>query len=61
MPTSSPDLLGQALLDYQHGHHGAALTVQCSAADDEPLPAAYFFRTLLAMPELECKAGASPT
>jgi len=57
MPTtSSDDLLGQALLDYQHGHHAAALTVQCSAADDEPLPAAYFFRTLLAMPELERQA-----
>jgi len=56
MPTTSPDLLGQALLDYQHGHHAAALTVQCSAADDEPLPAAYFFRTLLAMPELERQA-----
>ncbi|RZK20455.1 MAG: class I SAM-dependent methyltransferase, partial [Hymenobacter sp.] len=28
----------------------------CSAADDEPLPAAYFFRTLLAMPELERQA-----
>jgi hypothetical protein len=56
MPTSSPDLLGQALLDYQHGQHSAALTVQCSVADDEPLPAAYFFRTLLAMPELERQA-----
>jgi SAM-dependent methyltransferase len=56
MSTTSPDLLGQALLDYQHGHHSAALTVQCSAADDEPLPAAYFFRTLLAMPELERQA-----
>jgi SAM-dependent methyltransferase len=56
MPTTPPDLLGQALLDYQHGQHSAALTVQCSAADDEPLPAAYFFRTLLAMPELERQA-----
>ena len=56
MPTTPPDLLGQALLDYQHGLHSAALTVQCSAADDEPLPAAYFFRTLLAMPELERQA-----
>jgi SAM-dependent methyltransferase len=56
MSTTSPDLLGQALLDYQHGHHSATLTVQCSAADDEPLPAAYFFRTLLAMPELERQA-----
>jgi SAM-dependent methyltransferase len=56
MPTSPPDLLGQALLDYQHGQHKAALTVQCSVADDEPLPAAYFFRTLLAMPELERQA-----
>ena len=52
----APDLLGQALLDYQHGQHHATLTVQCSAADDEPLPAAYFFRTLLAMPELERQA-----
>jgi SAM-dependent methyltransferase len=56
MPTTPPDLLGQALLDYQHGQHSAALTVQCSAADDEPLPAAYFYRTLLAMPELERQA-----
>ena len=52
----APDLLGQALLDYQHGQHRAALTVQCSAADDEQLPAAYFFRTLLVMPELERQA-----
>jgi SAM-dependent methyltransferase len=56
MPTTSPDLLGQALLDYQHGQHSVALTVHCSAADDEHLPAAYFFRTLLAMPELERQA-----
>jgi SAM-dependent methyltransferase len=54
--TATPDVLGQALLDYQHGHSKAALTVHCSAADDEPLPAAYFFRTLLAMPELERQA-----
>ena len=52
----APDLLGQALLDYQHGHPTAALTVHCSAAADELLPAAYFFRTLLAMPELERQA-----
>ncbi|WP_217278567.1 hypothetical protein [Hymenobacter sp. BRD67] len=56
MPHEAPDLIGQALLDYQHGHHAAALTVQCSAADEEALPAAYFFRTLLAMPELERQA-----
>ena len=55
-PTATPDLLGQALLDYQAGHRAAALTVHCSAADDEPLPAAYFFRTLLAMPDLERQA-----
>ncbi|MGI4871699.1 MAG: methyltransferase domain-containing protein [Janthinobacterium lividum] len=54
--SDAPDLLGQALLDYQHGQPSAALTVQCSAAEDEPLPAAYFFRTLLAMPELERQA-----
>jgi SAM-dependent methyltransferase len=57
MPTTLPaDLLGQALLDYQHGQPDATLTVQCNVADDEPLPAAYFFRTLLAMPELERQA-----
>ena len=53
---ASPDVLGQALLDYQAGHHAAALTVHCSAAADEKLPAAYFFRTLLAMPALERQA-----
>ena len=51
--TSAPDILGHALLDYHHGKHKAIVTVHCSAADDEPLPAAYFFRTLLQMPELE--------
>jgi len=51
--TSAPDILGQALLDYHHGKHKATVTVHCSAADDEPLPASYFFRTLLQMPELE--------
>ena len=55
-PPAAPDLLGQALLDYQAGRHAAALTVHCSAAADESLPAAYFFRTLLAMPELERQA-----
>ncbi|MDO7853464.1 class I SAM-dependent methyltransferase [Hymenobacter convexus] len=55
--TSAPDILGQALLDYHHGHDAdATVTVHCSAADDEPLPAAYFFRTVLQMPELERQA-----
>ena len=55
--TSAPDILGQALLDYHHGKAPAAtITVHCSAADDEPLPAAYFFRTVLQMPELERQA-----
>ena len=51
--TTAPDILGKALLAYHHGNAGAALTVQCNVADDEPLPASYFFRTLLQMPELE--------
>ena len=51
--TTAPDILGQALLDYHHGTTAATVTVHCSAADDEPLPAAYFFRTVLQMPELE--------
>ncbi|MBF9143959.1 class I SAM-dependent methyltransferase [Hymenobacter properus] len=55
--TSAPDILGQALLDYHHGKvKDAIVTVHCSAADDEPLPAAYFFRTVLQMPELERQA-----
>lgn len=53
---TAPDLLGQALLDYHRGRTAAALTVHCNAADDEPLPAAYFFRTLLQMPTLERRA-----
>ena len=51
--TTAPDILGHALLDYQRGQLDATVTVHCSAADDEPLPAAYFFRALLQMPELE--------
>ena len=51
--TTAPDILGQALLAHHRGAAAAALTVHCSAADDEPLPAAYFVRTLLQMPELE--------
>ena len=54
--TSAPDILGQALLAYHHGTPDATLTVHCNAANDEPLPAAYFFRTLLQMPELERQA-----
>lgn len=54
--TTAPDILGRALLDYQHGRQQTTLTVHCSVADDEPLPAAYFFRTLLQMPELERQA-----
>ena len=51
--TSAPDILGQALLEYHHGRLDAALTVHCNVADDEQLPASYFFRSLLQMPELE--------
>lgn len=54
--TTAPDILGRALLDYQHGRHKATLTVHCSVAEDEPLPAAYFFRTVLQMPDLERQA-----
>ena len=55
--TPAPDILGQALLDYHHAHDkDATVPVHCSAADDEPLPAAYFFRTVLQMPELERQA-----
>ncbi|SNR33076.1 class I SAM-dependent methyltransferase [Hymenobacter mucosus] len=49
----SSDPLGQALQDYQRGHHSATITVHSNVADEEPLPAAYFFRSLWEMPELE--------
>ncbi|WP_375417489.1 class I SAM-dependent methyltransferase [uncultured Hymenobacter sp.] len=54
--TTAPDILGRALLDYQQGRQPATLTVHCSVAEDEPLSAAYFFRTVLQMPELERQA-----
>ncbi|MDB5233872.1 MAG: methyltransferase [Hymenobacter sp.] len=54
--TTAPDILGQALLACHHGDTKATITVHCNVADDEPLPAAYFFRTLLQMPELERQA-----
>jgi len=54
--TPASDILGQALLAYHRGEAAATLTVHCNVAEDEPLPAAYFFRTLLQMPELERQA-----
>ena len=54
--TTAPDILGAALLAYHRGATDATLTVHCNVADDEPLPAAYFFRTVLQMPELERQA-----
>ncbi|HEX8327602.1 MAG TPA: methyltransferase domain-containing protein [Hymenobacter sp.] len=51
--TNAPDILGQGLLAYHRGNADATLTVHCNVADDEPLSASYFFRTLLQMPELE--------
>ena len=51
--TTAPDILGQALLAYHRGDTTVSLTVHCNAADDEPLPASYFFRALLQMPDLE--------
>lgn len=52
-PATTPDPLGLALLDYHRGHTSAALNVHSNVADEEPLPAAYFFRSLWEMPELE--------
>ncbi|RSK49042.1 class I SAM-dependent methyltransferase [Hymenobacter rigui] len=49
----APDALGQALLAYQRGHLSATLAVHSSVADEEVLPAAYFFRSLWEMPEME--------
>jgi SAM-dependent methyltransferase len=54
--TTAPDILGQALLAYHHGDATATVTVHCNVADDEPLPASYFFRTVLQMPDLERQA-----
>ncbi|MFD2784620.1 class I SAM-dependent methyltransferase [Hymenobacter rubripertinctus] len=51
--STAPDTLGQALLAYQQGHLSATLAVHSSVADEEVLPAAYFFRSLWEMPEME--------
>ncbi|WP_019948483.1 class I SAM-dependent methyltransferase [Hymenobacter aerophilus] len=51
--TSAPDPLGHALLDYQQGRLSATLAVHSSVTDEEVLPAAYFFRPLWEMPDLE--------
>ena len=59
MPATTPSLsdpLGQALIDYQRGKTDATLTVHSNVAEEEPLPAAYFFRSLWEMPELERQA-----
>lgn len=57
MPTptafSTADPIGQALLAYQQGHLSATIAVHSSVADEEVLPAAYFFRSLWEMPEME--------
>ncbi|MBD2715000.1 class I SAM-dependent methyltransferase [Hymenobacter sp. BT646] len=53
---SAADPLGHALLDYQRGQLDASLTVHSNVAEEEPLPAAYFFRSLWEMPELERQA-----
>ncbi|TGE20235.1 class I SAM-dependent methyltransferase [Hymenobacter elongatus] len=50
---SASDPIGHALLAYVHGNKKAELTVHSNVAEEEPLPASYFFRTLWEMPELE--------
>ncbi|SNC65529.1 Methyltransferase domain-containing protein [Hymenobacter gelipurpurascens] len=50
---TTQDPLGHALLAYQRGQHQATLTVHSNVAEEEPLPAAYLFRSLWEMPELE--------
>lgn len=50
---SSFDPIGAALLDYVAGQTAATITVHSNVAEDEPLPARYFFRTLWEMPALE--------
>lgn len=51
--STTPDPVGQALLAYQQGHLSATIAVHTSVADEEELPAAYFFRSLWEMPEME--------
>ncbi|UOQ51156.1 class I SAM-dependent methyltransferase [Hymenobacter cellulosivorans] len=51
--TPAPDPIGHAMLAYLQGNQKAELTVHSNVADEEPLPASYFFRTLWEMPELE--------
>ncbi|WP_243635844.1 class I SAM-dependent methyltransferase [Hymenobacter edaphi] len=50
---STFDPIGAALLDYVAGQTAATITVHSNVAEDEPLPAKYFFRTLWEMPALE--------
>ncbi|MCC2545224.1 class I SAM-dependent methyltransferase [Hymenobacter sp. BT175] len=51
--TTAPDPLGHALLAYLRGQKQAAVVVQSSVTEDEPMAASYFFRSLWEMPELE--------
>ncbi|WP_243651005.1 class I SAM-dependent methyltransferase [Hymenobacter gummosus] len=53
MASSTFDPIGAALADYAAGQTEATITVHSNVAEDEPLPAKYFFRTLWEMPELE--------
>lgn len=51
--SSTFDPIGAALLDFMSGQEKATITVHSNVAEDEPLPAKYFFRTLWEMPPLE--------
>ncbi|GAB2952657.1 class I SAM-dependent methyltransferase [Hymenobacter coalescens] len=53
MASATFDPIGAALLDFVGGASAATITVHSNVAEDEPLPAKYFFRTLWEMPELE--------
>ena len=50
------DIFGHCLLDYLHGHEGAALTVYSDKADTEEWPMKIFFRSWADMPALERRA-----
>lgn len=50
------DILGRALLDYQHGHYTEDIKTLSSLGDEEILPVPYLFRDYDSMPLLEQRA-----
>ena len=50
------DILGSALLDYQHGNHDGDIKTYSSLEEEDILPLSYMFRSFDEMPIIEQKA-----